>query len=598
MLYLKGKKTRMLAVCLLIIAVLLPDPVETSAKIKEVSALENPQWTMVGQAGVTTEEGWLQSMCVTDNYIVCFENTSNKDDEPDTLLAFYKNDYDENGNPVQKYSLAKMVTERDYEHGNGMTYNRNTNEIIIAPSKPRDKKNMGIIYKVDATTLMYKETVQVADSSLRVAAVDYDAENRQYILLEGDKKNNYKFVFTDEDFQELHSFGVIGEEQGIVCQDFTTSGDYMLVITTPQEELGGVSGLLVFSKSQESQLAYYRLHMEGVGVQEAESIAEVSPGRILVAVAIRDPRSIGFFETELQAVFKVTTSVENGDVTGGHDELDEGSNYTVTYTPDEDYELAALSIDGVEQDITAYPTSYTFENLSSDHTLDVRFTEIPKFDITTSVTNGSIDDTQTVRRDKDCTIHYKPKEHYEVDQILIDGTPIEDPQAHPESYDLINVQGPHHIEVIYKEIPSFEVKTQVVNGTITKSEKKVYRDESFEVAYTPQEDYELAYIKVDGEWMQEIPEKMFTEHVFENVSGPHDIQVVYQWRYAPYLLFGGLCVLALVCGIIYGFYLLYAERRRKREEMIRKRIEDRLRIQRELESRGIDIESLKKGGRL
>ncbi len=62
----------------------------------------------------------------------------------------------------------------------------------------------------------------------------------------------------------------------------------------------------------------------------------------------------------------------------------------------------------------------------------------------------------------------------------------------------------------------------------------------------------------------------------------------------PYMLFGGMWALALVCGIIYGFYTLYAERRRKRDEMIRKRIEDRLRIQRELESRGIDINNLKK----
>lgn len=597
MLYLKGKKMRMLAAWLLVFAVMLTGPVDTGAKIKEVTALENPQWTMVGQAGVTAEEGWLQSMCVTEHYIVCFENTSNKDDEPDTLLAFYKNDYDENGNPVERYSLAKMVTERDYEHGNGMTYNRNTNEIIIAPSMPRNKKNMGIIYKVDADTLMYKETVQVADSSLRVAAVDYDAENRQYVLLEGDRDNNYKFVFTDEAFQELDSFGVIGEEQGIVCQDFTMSGDYMLAITTPQEELGGVSGLLVFSKSQRSQLAYYRLHMDGVGVQEAESIAEVSPGHILVAVAIRDPRSIGFFETELQAVFKVTTSVENGDVTGGHDELDEGSDYTVTYTPDEDYELSALSIDGVEQDIAAYPTSYTFENLSSDHTLDVKFKEIPKFDITTSVTNGTIDDTLTVRRDKDGRINYRPREHYEMDQILIDGTPVENPQEYPEGYDFVNVQGPHQIEVRFKEIPSYEIKTQVVNGTITKTQPKVYRGEKFRVEYTPLEDYELSYIEIDGKWRQKIPERMLDRYIFRKVKGPHEIKVVYQWKYMPYLLFGGMWVLALICGIIYGFYVLYTERRRKREEMIRKRIEDRLRIQRALENRGIDIDNLKKDGR-
>lgn len=598
MLYLKGKRTHMLAViCLLILVIaLVADTVDTGAKIKEVSALENPQWTMVGQTGVTTEEGWLQSMCVTDNYIVCFENASNKNNEPDTLMAFYKNDYDENGNPVQRYSLAKTVTERDYEHGNGMTYNRNTNEIIIAPAKPRKKENMGIIYKVDAATLAYKDTVQVADSSLRVAAVDYDAENGQYILLEGDKQNNYKMVFTDENFQELRSFGVIGSEQGIVCQDFTTSGDYMLVITTPQEEFGGSSGLLVFSKSQESQLAYYRLHMDVAGGQEAQSIAEVSPGHILVAVALHDPRSIGFFETELQAVFKVTTSVENGDVTGGSDQLDEGSNYTVTYTPDEDYELSTLFIDGVEQDKSVYPTSYTFENLSGDHTLDARFTEIPKFDITTSVTNGFIDDTLTVRRDKDGTIAYRPKEHYEVDQILVDGTSIENPQDYSESYDFINVQGPHSIEVLYKEIPSYEIKTAVVNGSITKTQPKVYRDENFQVEYTPLEEYELSYIKVDGEWMQQIPEGMLEKYTFSDVQGPHEILAVHQWKYMPYLLFGGMWVLALICGIIYGFYLLYAERRRKRDEMIRKRIEDRLRIQRELESRGIDINNLKKDG--
>lgn len=590
MLYLKGKKASLAAVFLLIL-VLLAKPVDTSAKIKEVSALENPQWTMVGQVGVTQEESWLQSMCVTENYIVCFENTSNNDDDPDTLLAFYKNDYDENGNPVERYSLAKTVTERDYEHGNGMTYNRNTNEIVIAPSKPRNKENMGVVYKVDGTTLEYKETVTVADSNMRIEAVDYDTETGQYILLEKDKSLNYKFVFTDENFQELYSFDMTGISKKVVCQDFTTSGDYMLVLTTPQDDLGGVSGLLVYSKSQGTQLAYYRLHIDEMGPQEAESIAEISPGHILVAVAVKDPRSIAFFETELQAVFKVTTSVENGDVTGGHDELDEGSNYTVAYNPDEDYELSSLSIDGVPQDIAAYPTSYTFENLSSDHTLDVIFTEIPKFDITTSVTNGFIDDTLTVRRDKDGTISYRPKEYYEIDQILIDGVPVENPQDYEKSYDFINVQGPHNIEVQYKEIPSYTITTQVVNGTITKTQPKVYRDEDFTVEYQPLDDYELSYIKVDGTWMQEMPENIMDDYAFQNIQGPHEILVVYQWKYMPYIVFGALWMLALICGIIYGFYLLYTERRRREEEMLRRRVEDRLRLQRELQKRNIDISS-------
>ncbi|MCI8813934.1 MAG: hypothetical protein HFH61_01530 [Lachnospiraceae bacterium] len=598
MFYLKGKNIVLLAaICLVAVCWLLAGSVvDTSAKIKEVSALENPQWSMVAQVGVTQEEGWPQSMCVTDQYIVCFENTSNNSNDPDTLLAFYKNDYDENGNPVERYSLAKVVTERDYEHGNGMAYNRNTNEIIIAPSKPRKKENRGIIYKVDANTLLYKETVLVADEGWRVEAVEYDAENRQYILLEKDTARNYRFVFTDEEFHDLHYFDAIAAGRGIVCQDFTISGDYMLLLTTPQEELGGVPGLLVFSRSQEMQLANYRLYIDGIGVQEAESIAEVSPGHILVAVGIQAPRSIGFFETELQAVFKVTTSVEHGDVTGGHDQLDEGSNYTVTYTPDEDYELSTLFIDGVQQDIAAFPNSYTFENLSSDHTLDVAFKEIPKFDITTSVTNGSIDDTLTVRRDKDGTVSYRPRKHYELDQVLVDGTPVENPQDCLESYTFVNVQGPHHIEVKFKEIPSYAITTEVVNGSITKSQRKVYRDENFDVEYYAQKDYELSYIQVDDQWMQQIPKSMLEDYTFENVQGPHNIKVVYQWKYTPYILFGALSVLALICGIIYGFYILYAERRRKRDEMIRRRIEDRLRMQKELQDAVQRIQNKSAGG--
>ena len=74
MLCLKGKRILLAAALFLLAAggTLLAGGVDAGAKIKEVSALENPQWTMVGQASVTQEDGWLQSMCVTDHYIICF----------------------------------------------------------------------------------------------------------------------------------------------------------------------------------------------------------------------------------------------------------------------------------------------------------------------------------------------------------------------------------------------------------------------------------------------------------------------------------------------------------------------------------------------
>ena len=102
-----------------------------SAAVK-TSDLETVPWSMVTESSIINEKGWLQSMCATDQYIVCLVNASKKGTDPDTLIAFYRNTTDTNGNPVEQYSYAFSVTETDYEHGNGMTYNPSTQEIAIA----------------------------------------------------------------------------------------------------------------------------------------------------------------------------------------------------------------------------------------------------------------------------------------------------------------------------------------------------------------------------------------------------------------------------------------------------------------------------------
>ena len=93
-----------------------------SAAVK-TSDLETVPWSMVTESSIINEKGWLQSMCATDQYIVCLVNASKKGTDPDTLIAFYRNTTDTDGNPVEQYSYAFSVTETDYEHGNGMTYN-------------------------------------------------------------------------------------------------------------------------------------------------------------------------------------------------------------------------------------------------------------------------------------------------------------------------------------------------------------------------------------------------------------------------------------------------------------------------------------------
>ena len=48
-----------------------------SAAVK-TSDLETVPWSMVTESSIINEKGWLQSMCATDQYIVCLVNASKK----------------------------------------------------------------------------------------------------------------------------------------------------------------------------------------------------------------------------------------------------------------------------------------------------------------------------------------------------------------------------------------------------------------------------------------------------------------------------------------------------------------------------------------
>ena len=143
-----------------------------SAAVK-TSDLETVPWSMVTESSIINEKGWLQSMCATDQYIVCLVNASKKGTDPDTLIAFYRNTTDIDGNPVEQYSYAFSVTETDYEHGNGMTYNPNTQEIAIAGLFTNDPSDAGAIFIVDANTLHFKRKVQVGNGSINFFGIDY-----------------------------------------------------------------------------------------------------------------------------------------------------------------------------------------------------------------------------------------------------------------------------------------------------------------------------------------------------------------------------------------------------------------------------------------
>ena len=281
---------------------------EAEAGIASDNAFEGVTWEKILEDDLEGPQGIVQSMCITENYIICMENYADGSGEADIVKAYYRNNTDENGNPVEQYSLAKRVQETDYEHANGMAYNPNTNEIAVALYTSLDPANRGSIYLMDADTLQYKSKVQIT-ADYNILGIDYDQENDRYII-QTDAAGGYSFKILDSSFQVVEDLGAYaGTAKGENFQDLCVSGDY--IINFPLTLNMGIGDYInVYSISRrmlvsESQLDF---QFENVVLDEPESIAELEPGVFLAAVNVHygdGRRTICLYKTMVPYAFDV-----------------------------------------------------------------------------------------------------------------------------------------------------------------------------------------------------------------------------------------------------------------------------------------------------
>jgi uncharacterized repeat protein (TIGR02543 family) len=69
--------------------------------------------------------------------------------------------------------------------------------------------------------------------------------------------------------------------------------------------------------------------------------------------------------------YQIDTSVTNGTIDESVNEIASGTNKTIKYTANNGYVLDKVIVDGIEQDIEVYPSSYTFNNITANHTINV-----------------------------------------------------------------------------------------------------------------------------------------------------------------------------------------------------------------------------------
>lgn len=352
---------------------------ECRGEIAGDEAFSGLTWEQVYEEERQRPDGVVQSICSTEHYIICIENTSDFTDEPDTVSAYYKNDVDENGNPVTRYTLAKRVYDTNWEHGNGMAYNPNTHEIYVALYTNQKPENRGCLFVMDPDTLQYKRSIKVSDH-YNVLGIDYKSDTNQYVI-QTDATGGFGVKLLDENFQVVEELGDFGENaKGINFQDLVVDGDYVMNFPlTLGLNIGDF--LQVFSLSRRSMVVAPQLDFgfQNITADEPEGMCRIAPGEYLAAVNVTDvngAKLIRFYKTVFPYYFQITVTTEDGTVWEQTKVL-RGEDYQVTYTPGEGERLGSLVIDGQEIDGVSYQNGYTLENVQADQQVQVRFEPIP-----------------------------------------------------------------------------------------------------------------------------------------------------------------------------------------------------------------------------
>ncbi|MDU7836057.1 MULTISPECIES: InlB B-repeat-containing protein [Lachnospiraceae] len=338
-------------------------------------------WELVGEYPILGSNGAVQSVCATEDYIICIENFNDLTTEPDVVSAYYKNDTDADGNPVTQYSLAHQVRDADFAHANGMAYNPVTHEILVSGYSSPDASNYGCIFRLDPDTLEQKERIQLS-TSYNILGIDYLPSTGGY-LIQTDADGGYGFKLLDASLQVVDDWGTYPFDFYMEnFQDLCVSGDLFFLFPLTMH-LGIGNFIQTYSLSQKTLLADDTVDFgfsDDITINEPEGLCETNPGEFIAIVNVTKAdggRYVQFYRTRVPYLFTVSTSAaEHGSVSEGG-EVSRGEEKTVSYTADEGFRLAKLSVDGLYLPVTEYPDSYTFSDIQKDHTLAVTFEPVP-----------------------------------------------------------------------------------------------------------------------------------------------------------------------------------------------------------------------------
>jgi hypothetical protein len=196
-----------------------------------------------------------------------------------------------------------------------------------------------------------------------------------------------------------------------------------------------------------------------------------------------------------------------------------GAGQTFTFSPDTGYHVADITVDG--QSIGA-ASSYTFSNVTDDHTIAVAFTEDQYIISATAGTGGSISPQGevTVSHGGGQSFTFSPDSGYHIANVTVDGQAL----GSIESYAFSNVAANHTIAVEFTATTYTIMASAGQGGSISPSGSiTAALGGSREFDIVPDSGYVIEAVRVDGTTVGSP-----STYRFENITADHVIEASFE----------------------------------------------------------------------
>lgn len=141
----------------------------------------------------------------------------------------------------------------------------------------------------------------------------------------------------------------------------------------------------------------------------------------------------------------------------------EGEDVTLSFVPDDGYELKSVVINGVDMTKDVVDNTYTIQSVSQNTTVEVIFAELPVYLAIKSADNGSI--AQEIEKGKSYSFVITPSESWDIESVSFNGENVTS-QLEGNKYTTPAITYDSELNIVYRQNEASAVKSLKSEGNV------------------------------------------------------------------------------------------------------------------------------------